>query len=63
MANISNITLPDNTNYGIRATGIMYGEVDSTSTSVTFTATVPGIYALEDGVTVLLKNEVIDSTS
>jgi len=37
--------------------------VDSTSTSVTFTATVPGIYALEDGVTVLLKNEVIDSTS
>lgn len=60
---ISKVTLPNDEDYSIRASAIPYGEVDSTSTSVTFTATVPGIYALEDGVTVLLKNEVIDSTS
>ena len=60
---LSKITLPNQSSYPIRASAIPYGEVDSTSTSVTFTATVPGIYALEDGVTVLLKNEVIDSTS
>lgn len=60
---LSKITLPNQSGYPIRASAIPYGEVDSTSTSVTFTATVPGIYALEDGVTVLLKNEVIDSTS
>lgn len=60
---LSKITLPNQSSYPIRASAIPYGEVDSTSTSVTFTATVPGIYALDDGVTVLLKNEVIDSTS
>ena len=60
---LSKITLPDQNSYPIRASAIPYGEVDSTSTSTAFTATVPGIYTLDDGVTVLLKNEIIDSTS
>lgn len=60
---LSKITLPDQSGYPIRASAIPYGEVDDTSTSTNFTATVPGIYALEDGVAVLLKNEVIDSIS
>lgn len=63
MANISNITLPDNTNYGIRATGIMYGEVDSTSTSTKYTATITGITEYYDGLTVMLKNGVVTSTT
>lgn len=40
-----------------------YGQVDSTSTSTVFTATVPGVTALEDGVTIILKNGVITSAS
>lgn len=63
MANISNITLPDNTNYGIRATGIMYGEVDSTSTSTQYTATITGITEYYDGLTVMLKNGIVTSTT
>lgn len=45
----------------IRTVGIPYGKVDSTSTSTVFTATVPGIDRLEDGVCVLLKNGVVTS--
>lgn len=60
---LSKITLPDQSSYPIRASAIPYGEVDDTSTSDSFTASVPGIYALEDGVTVLLKNEVMNSSS
>lgn len=37
--------------------------VDGTSTSTAFTATVPGIDALFDGVCVLLKNGVVTSAS
>ena len=50
----------DNTDT-IRTIGIPYGVVDSTSTSTVFTATVPGIDRLEDGVCVLLKNGVVTS--
>lgn len=63
MANISNITLPDNTNHGIRAGAIPYGEVDATSTATAFTATVPGIMELTDGTTVMLRNGQITSAS
>ena len=42
---------------------IPYGVVDSTSTATVFTATVPGITALEDGVCVFLRNGVISSTT
>ena len=63
MAQISNIKLPNNTNYGIRATGIMYGEVDSTSTSTVYTATITGITEYYDGLTVMLKNGIVTSTT
>ena len=46
-----------------RTASIPYGVVDSTSTSKVFTATVPGITALEDGTCVLLRNSVVTSAS
>lgn len=46
-----------------RSAGIPYGEVDSTSTSTVFTATVPGITELRDGVCMLLRNGVVTSAS
>ena len=45
------------------ANGIPYGQVDSTSTATEYTATVPGITELKDGVCVLLKNGVVTSAS
>jgi hypothetical protein len=63
MAKISNVKLPDGNSYDIRATAIPYGEVDSTSTSTKYTATVPGITELTDGVCVLLRNGVVTSAS
>lgn len=45
------------------ASGIPYGECDSTSTSTAFTATVPGITMLTDGVCVMLKNGIVTSAS
>ena len=42
---------------------IPYGEVDSTSTSTVFTATVPGVSELTDGTIVMLKNGVVTSAS
>lgn len=46
-----------------RTTSIPYGECDSTSTATAFTATVPGITELRDGVCMWLKNGVITSAS
>lgn len=46
-----------------RTTSIPYGECDSASTSTAFTATVPGITELRDGVCMLLKNGVVTSAS
>ena len=63
MANISRVQLPDGTSKGIRATGILYGEVDSTSTSTVFTATVPGVTEYYDGLTILLYNGVVTSAA
>lgn len=40
-----------------------FGQVDSTSTSTVFTATIPGVYALRDGVCVYLKNGVVTSAA
>lgn len=42
---------------------IPYGECDSTSTATVFTATVPGITELRDGVCMWLKNGVVTSAS
>ena len=47
----------------VRASGIPYGEVDSTSTATAFTATVDGITTLRDGVMVMLRNGVVTSAA
>ena len=60
---VDNIQLPDNNAYPIRAGAIPYGEVDSTSTSTVYTATVNGIYSLQDGICMLLKNGQVTSAS
>lgn len=48
---------------GVPAAGIPFGRVDSTSTSTAFTATVPGITELRDGICVLLENGVVTSAA
>ena len=45
------------------AIGIPSGQVDSTSTSTEFTATIEGITELRDGICVYLTNDVINSAS
>ena len=62
MAFVSNIKVGDTTN-GVRAVAIPFGQVDSTSTSTAFTATIPGITELKNGVCVFLKNGVVTSAS
>lgn len=46
-----------------KAAAIPFGQVDSTSTSTAFTATVDGVTSLYDGVCVYLKNGVVTSAS
>ena len=46
-----------------KTASIPYGECDSTSTATVFTATVPGITELRDGVCMWLKNGVVTSAS
>lgn len=48
---------------GTLAKGIPFAQVDSTSTSTAFTATVPGITELKSGVAVMLKNGVVTSAA
>lgn len=51
-------------NYAAKlAASIPYGEVDDSSTSTVFTATVPGITELRDGVCMLLKNGQVTSAA
>lgn len=47
----------------IRNNIMSYGQVDSTSTSTVFTATVPNLNQLVDGATVMLRNGVVTSAS
>ena len=47
----------------VKANGILYAAVDSTSTSTAFTATVDGLTALYDGVAIMLRNGVVTSAS
>lgn len=63
MASLSSLTVPDGTTYDLRALGIPYGHVDSTSTSTAFTAQIPGITNYHDGLIVLLKNGVVTSAA
>ena len=59
--NTSTYLEADETAY--RTTSIPYGVCDGTSTSTVFTATVPGITELRDGVCMWLKNGVVTSAS
>ena len=63
MAKISTLTLPSGSDYDIRASAIPYAQVDDTSTSTAYTATVPGVTELVDGTCVFLKNGVVTSES
>ena len=53
----------DKAETAIRTASIPIGRVDSTSTATVFTATVPGITELRDGVCMWLENGVITSAS
>ena len=46
-----------------KTASIPYGQVDSTSTATVYTATVPGITELRDGVCMWLKNGIVTSKS
>ena len=46
-----------------RTTSILYGQVDATSTSTKFTATIDDVTEYFDGLTILLKNGVVASAS
>lgn len=47
----------------IKTNGILFGQVDSTSTSTKFTATIPGVTEYYDGLAIMLKNGVVTSAS
>ena len=66
MAYISKITDLDGSTYDLKSkvtNGILYGEVDSTSTATAFTAQIPGITEYYDGLTILLRNGIVTSTT
>lgn len=66
MAYIAKITDLEGSTYDLRSkttSGILYGAVDSTSTSTAFTVTVPGVTEYYDGLTILLRNGVVTSAS
>ena len=47
----------------LKTNGILYGQVDSTSTSTVFTAQIDGVTEYYDGLTVMLKNGYVTSTT
>ena len=53
----------DPTRTALKAAGIPFGKCDATSTSTAFTATVPGITYLYDGVCAYVTNGVVNSAS
>ncbi len=53
----------DKTEPSIKTAGILYGQVDASSTATAYTATVPGLTELYDGAMVLLKNGVVTSAA
>ena len=63
MANISKIHLLDESILGLRASGILIGRTDSTSTATVQTATVPGLTELFDGMFMFIYNSTIASAS
>lgn len=66
MAYIKQLTDLDGSTYDLRSkitNGILYGAVDSTSTSTKFTAQIPGVTEYYDGLTILLRNAVVTSAA
>ena len=66
MAYVAKITDLEGSTYDLRSkitSGILYGAVDSTSTSTAFTVTVPGVTEYYDGLTILLRNGVVTSAA
>ena len=67
MADIKQITLPNGDVYTLKdeiaRASIAFGAVDAASTSSAFTAQIEGISSYYDGLTVMLKNGVVTSTS
>lgn len=63
MANISKIHLPDESILGLRASGILIGRTNSTSTATVQTATVPGLTELFDGMFMFIYNSTVASAS
>lgn len=66
MAYIAKITNQEGSTYDIRSkvtNGILYGVCDSTSTSTNFTAQIPGVTEYYDGLTIMLRNNVVTSAS
>lgn len=61
--NLDYAASPTSGGNAIKSNGILYGAVDSTSTSTVFTATVDGLTALYDGACVMLRNGVVTSAS
>lgn len=46
-----------------KTAGILFGQVDDTSTATAFTATIPGVTSYYDGLAIMLKNGVVTSAS
>jgi hypothetical protein len=64
--------LPSNTNYAlgssaggnaVKSNGILYGAVDSTSTSTNFTVQIQGVTSYYDGLTIMLHNGIVTSAA
>lgn len=53
----------DANHYALHAAGLPMGQVDDTSTSTAFTATIPGVTAYYEGLVVILRNGVVTSAS
>lgn len=63
---LNNVTYASSPGIGgnaVRANAILFGTVDATSTATAFTATVPGLTELYDGVAMMLRNGVVTSAT
>ena len=66
MAYISKYKDLDGSTYDLKSkvtNGILYGQVDASSTATKFTASIPGVTEYYDGLAILLKNGVVTSAS
>lgn len=62
-SSISTHNTSSSSHQDLRNSKISYGQVDSTSTSTVFTATVPNVNELTNGTTVMLRNGVVSSAT